>query len=197
MRHTPEFVDRWIICITGYPEVSPPSGIVNIQAAIHHKSHCDTARVMYKSWRDNMSDLASRMWHRSKCRFSHSPADQPRVVICGYSYGGWTAVLLANELKKRNWCVENLLLIDPVWRPISWLPSPSSLLTDWTIDTPNTVDVIHEWYQKMNRPRGHKVVSASRTVHYKKILMQKHGDIDDDPMIYDKALEVACPEVTA
>lgn len=193
----PDFVDLWVVCIAGWREEGKPSGIENIQDAIHRKCHCDTTRVLLKSWRDNMPDLASRMWHRSKYRFSRSPADQPRIVIIGYSYGGWTACILANELKKRKWKVENLLLIDPVWRPISWLPSPSSLWGNWTIDVPNNVNAVNEWHQKINKPSGHKVITSSRTLHYEQTLMLKHGQIDDDPQIFNKALAVSCPEINA
>lgn len=184
-------VDRWVICFTGFLQAGRISGVETIQDAIHRQCNCDGTRVLLKSWQDSVKDLSGRMWNRR-------PKDgQPEIVVIGYSYGGWTAVLMTRVLKKLGWNVKTLLLIDPVRRPISWLPSPSSMLSFWKIAVPDNVGIVYEWYQKINKPRGHKVRVCYGTKHVRRRLPVNHQNIDDHPTVFKKALAVACPGMEA
>lgn len=185
----PAAIERWIICIVGYRQEGKPSGIEKIQDSLHRQCGGADTRVLLKSWRDNMVDLASRMWNRR-------PIDhQPRITIIGYSYGGLTAVKLVRELEKTKWEAEILLLIDPVWRFWDAMPSPSSLFSGWQIQLGDNVGTLWWWHQAVDRPRGHRVnCDENKILVHEKTMLLPHHEIDDSPEIFDIAMHISCPE---
>lgn len=187
-------VTNWVVCISGYMQTEGlRSGIHKIQHAIHQQCSGPQTRVLLKAWRDCMTELANRitMWKPSGA--------QPRVTIIGYSYGGYTATLLADELDHRGVDTENLLLIDPVWRPRARWASPLSLNRSCTIDVPRSVKNLWYWRQIARRctePQGHAINVYKTTVWHNrdaKPLRYDHKSIDDAHEIKQQALAVACP----
>jgi len=186
---TPEPIERWIIVFTGFLQEGRLSGLEKIEHAIHQQCNCDSTRVILKSWQDSPGAVASRIWNRQP--EGHPPA----IVIIGFSYGGFTAVLLARELGKRGLKIETMLLIDPVWRWLAELPSVLSLGSWWEINVPKTVRTLFAWFQKVDRPRGHRlIVDENHTLYFPKTLKRTHNQMDDAEEVYKKALLVACPE---
>lgn len=184
----PQPINRWIICFTGWHQEGRLSGLEKIEDAIHRQCNGDDTRVLLKSWKDSPADLASRIWNR--CPEGHQPA----IVVIGYSYGGYTAVLLARELDKRGLKVEMMLLIDPVWRPFTWIPSVLSMLGWWTIDVPSNVRSLHAWHQNVDLPSGHTLIVDHKTLCSEDTLNVSHQHIDDAPVVFNRAMAVACPE---
>ncbi len=187
----PKAIDRWVICFSGFLQGGRVSGIEKIEDAIHRQCHGDTTRVLLKSWKDSPADLASRIWNRCP------EGGHPAIVLIGYSYGGYTAVLLARELNERGFEVETMLLIDPVFRFLGRFPSLFSLADWWTIEVPSNVRNLFDWSQKINKPSGHKIVESIKTTRNHETLMVKHQHIDDSPIVFKRAMLVACPEVKA
>lgn len=184
----PRAVERWIVCFSGFLQEGRLSGIEKIEDAIHRQCNGDSTRVLLKSWRDSPADVAQRIWNR--CPEGHQPA----VVIIGYSYGGYTAVLLARELEKRGLKVETMLLIDPVWRWAARWPSLLSWLEGWEIKVPSNVRKLYGWTQKVDTPAGHKIVPSGSTISDIQTLMRAHNIMDDAMEVYNRAMFVACPE---
>lgn len=183
-------VTRWIVCIGGFNQSEGRlTGVANIEAALHRRCNCPTTRVLLKSWRDSSHDLAERIWN---WRPSHG---RPQVFILGYSYGGYSAVLLARELKERGIDVETMLLVDPVWRIWGRFPSLSSLLSKWKIHVPDNVARLYSWRQEIDKPMGHPLVTAGSTRHIEKMVERSHSYMDDYEEIQTIALSTACPEM--
>ncbi len=114
-------------------------------------------RVDYIAWNHDPDDWA---------RFVHRHASAAcRIIIAGYSWGGGRgAKALSEALRERARVVDHMLLSDPVYRR-SWAPSwfsllPSSLTSDRTIHLPSTVLLCEWWYQRLDKPSGHKPVGA-------------------------------------
>lgn len=186
-------IERWIVCATGWHQEGRLSGIDKIQNELHIKSFqqgYENTRVLLVSWKDSMKHLAQRMWE-------HRPVDhQPRIVLIGYSYGGYTINQLAKILTKMGWRVELEFLIDAVWRWLSKLPSFLSLLGGWMITAPDEVDDLYWWHQKMNKPMGHDVRwkhKHSLRWHEQELPIM-HDRIDDDPDIKKRILQLVFPE---
>lgn len=169
------------------------TGIHRIQHAIHEQCSGPQTRVLLKSWRDCMADLADRI------QLWRPESGMPRITIIGYSYGGYTATLLADQLGERGLAVENLLLIDPVWRPRPSWASPLSLYRGHTISVAPNVRHLWHWHQIARRacePQGHRLNVTNKTTWHTKLAPPcscNHVSIDDQPQIKRKALEVACP----
>jgi pimeloyl-ACP methyl ester carboxylesterase len=182
-------VERWIVCVGGFGQDEPGRhGIDEIQDAVFRRCTCESTRVPRMSWRDSPASIAKRIWNRR-------PDDHPpRVVLIGFSYGGWTAILIARELESLGLDVEVMLLIDAVWRPLAWLPSLTSLLRRWKIRVPENVRCVYSWRQQAGAPFGHEVMCGALTLHTAHTLTAPHQQIDDHPEVFAKALEVACPE---
>jgi len=182
-------VERWIVCVGGLGQDEPGRhGIDEIQDAVFRQCTCEFTRVPRMSWRDSPKAIARRIFNRRPV------GHQPRVVLIGFSYGGWTAVLIARELEGLNVPVETLLLIDAVWRPLAWLPSLTSLMRRWKIDLPANVGACYAWRQKRSTPCGHDIDPGRVRQFTEHTLNVPHDEIDEHPEVWAKALAVACPE---
>ena len=193
-------VKRWIVCTTGFLQhEGDATGTEILQDAIHRLCSCADTRVLLKSWRDNPQDLARRIHH-------HTPDDsRPTVILVGYSYGGYTSVLIARELRKYGIDVEWLILCDPVWRPRFLINYWLSMLDVFSIRVPNNVHNLFITRQSFDYPRGAgiKLEDETRTswirpdhdIVYPEI---PHRNIDKVSMEFKKkAMEEACPKAEA
>jgi pimeloyl-ACP methyl ester carboxylesterase len=115
--------------------------------------------VVIRSWRDSAKDFAQRIHN---WRNGHAP----RIVLAGFSYGGYSAVEICRELQKFHIAVDHLFLIDPVARWLYRWPSIFSMLNILPITIPANVRRATVWRQTRNRPRGANVRVESKPGEY-------------------------------
>jgi len=187
---------NFIICVSGFTQNRGYfHGIMKLREALISNGHSEgkANRVWYVTWKDSMSRVA--------CELSilcNQHGFKPRVMICGYSYGGWGSLQLAKELEKVGIDVEIMILCDPVGRPWWWprpLPALTSMLgRDWApkLRVPANVKVCHSFYQQENRPQGHQLVATNGTTMEQPIkLRHKHERMDDAPEFHGRVLKEA------
>jgi len=180
-------INRWIICLNGYSQGDRQrTGVGRIYRDILSTCACPDTFLSLSSWRDDMSAVADNIMEWG--------VHKPEVVIIGYSYGGWTSVLLCRELAKREIDVQDLVLIDAVWRPWQRVASFRSLFDGASIVIPPSVYRVLSWTQKVNKPSGHPVkVDETRTTIDQRSLVVAHAYADDQPEVREAALQIACP----
>ena len=150
-------------------------------------------RTYYLEWRADFAQLASDV---QNCGTIHGV--RPLVNLAGYSYGGWGALRLAAELEARGISVPVLTLVDPVARA-PWVPRPlptlSSMLSRyWSrrLRVPGNVGLVHEFFQRLNRPQGHRLLLEPQTqVGSVTELALRHDQIDDAPPVHHCVLTAA------
>jgi len=150
-------------------------------------------RTYYLEWRADFGQVASDV---ANCAVIHRV--RPRVNLCGYSYGGWGALRLAEELEARGIEVPVLTLVDPVarapWVPRP-IPTPSSMLPRyWSrlLLVPANVGMVHEFYQRTNRPQGHRLVlSPSTQIGSSTELDLRHDQMDDAAVVHECVIDAA------
>lgn len=144
-------INAWAILIAGFTQREG-------QATPIEKLHRKTSKtlsgpdsvVVLRSWRDSTYDLAQRIsnWRNG---------EPPKIVVIGYSYGGYSAVRLCRELQHLHLPVDRLYLIDPVARWLSKFPSIFSMFNILPITVPANVRNTKVWRQTSNYPRGARV----------------------------------------
>ncbi len=156
------------------------------------------SRVHYFRWNENWRAVAEYFFALSE-RY-----DRPLVIaVYAYSWGGgWGAMQLARELRRRGIRVRVMVLSDPVychpydllrWRALmNWnLP----IVGEPIIRVPSTVDEVFSFHQIGDRPAGHKLISDSRTngatIHPRVLLDCDHGWMDSAQEFHAQALDVA------
>lgn len=181
-------IKRWIICFNGYTQGDRwRTGVGKIHRRILTTCSGPDTYAKLCSWRDNVSDLADRI-----CEWGGSA---PEVKVFGYSYGGYTSVLLCRELEKRGIEVENLVLIDAVWRWHDWLASFQSLFSNHEIRIPVNVKEVLAYRQQRNKPSGHDVVVDDSMTQIEEIFLNvTHAFMDDQDVVLEKAMQLACPK---
>ena len=150
-------------------------------------------RVWYVPWTVNVNQLVHDL--HNVCMVHKL---RPLINIAGYSYGGWAALRIADQLGFRGYLTHHLTLCDPVARP-HWLPQPipalSSLLGrrfSRRLKVPITVLNLYGFYQLQNRPQGHRLhVTANTNVVYSTQLNKMHSEMDDTSEFHDSVLEHA------
>lgn len=195
-------VKRWIVCETGFgQDESRVTGVESLQDEVHRLCSCADTRCVLKSWRDSPSSLAQRIKNRA------GGDEDPTIVVIGYSWGGYSSVLLCRELQKRDLSVEHLLLCDAVWRSKFMIGYPLSL-TDWlTISIPGNVRNLYSWRQTANIPCGAKIKLEEpydeKTNQGTKHVLERvlphvtHEHIDEHREFLRVAKSVACPKSAA
>lgn len=115
-----------------------------------------------------------------------------RLDIIGYSYGGYSAVLLCRELRALGVAVNHLWTIDAVFRIWDHWGSLRSLRDYWIIAVPQNVRVVTSWRQKVNKPRGHWICTYKTTTHDARSLNVRHAEADDSPIVQAAILDRVC-----
>jgi len=186
-----EPVTRWIVCIAGWQQnEGQTTGLEELQDRLHRRCSNRSTRVVLRAWNDSPSHIAERIFRRR-------PNDgQPAVVIIGYSYGGYSAVLLARQLQRRGIEVETMLLCDAVWRPSRWCPSVLSLLPWWTLRVPGNVRRLYSWRQKTNKPSGHAIALEDTSTLWstRSVVGTTHRYMDENPEFVSISIAKGCPE---
>lgn len=190
-------IRHWRICIGGFLQTEgKPTGL----SALWHQLHCGLSGpqtvVALKSWRNRWSDTAEWVYRMRN-------GLTPDIRIVGYSWGGWSAVLLARELQRRGLPVHSMVLCDPVYRHWYKLGQWRALWPWSTIEIPPNVGNVY-WCRQQNprfqpgrpggwfQPAGHDVRAESfRTkVHKPLVLDCEHVYCDDHPEFHNLALGV-------
>ena len=107
--------------------------------------------VLLREWHQPVPDLASLI-----AQFNGSPD----ILICGYSYGGQTAVNLARALQQRKIGVRQLVLTDAVFRP-RWYEFYKAFLPARRISIPTNVRWVRWFRQRVNWPAGHDLLAIN------------------------------------
>jgi thioesterase domain-containing protein len=181
---------HWTECFTGYMQTEGRvTGVVELYHDIRQACNCPESVLHLRSWRDDAWQVAEHIW-RMRPR---------RIVLIGYSYGGYTATLVARELNARGVVVDALLLCDAVWRTRASIASPLSLFSRWTIDVPPNVRRLWSWRQMNNLPAGHqlKIAASTEIMHGEMVPNVRHQYMDDYHVFHAEALRVACERKAA
>ncbi len=197
-------IERWHFVIPGLTQSEgKPDGWSLLWRELNHLS-TDTCCVEFKTWHSRWSDIAEVV---SLFRGSSLPT----VKVYGYSFGGYSAVLLARQLMRRGIPVHTLLLCDAVLRyPF--------VLGDWRSMAPGTITIpknvrnvysyrqthprfsFHrnggEWtgWKRWPQPAGHDLVAECPIhtyMHEPLILDAEHVWMDDQPEVHAKAQQIA------
>lgn len=141
-------------------------------------------------WDHDWSAFASFLWRNSS---------QDCVIKCyAYSWGmGNGFVKFAEQLAKRGRQVKCVVSCDGVARTRllpSWLPANILSMTPWLkLKIPTNVKNVHWFYQRQNRPQGHKIVALNpnTTIHQGIQLPADHPFMDEQPEFQNLAMKVA------
>ena len=205
-------ISKWIICISGFlQDEGAPTGMVGLwhKARVHAAPSC---AVELRSWCQNWSDLAELVHRSQPSRFLDN-APPPEIFIIGYSWGGFSATLLAGELKERGIKVREMLLCDAVYRHSYKLGHWRAMAGNSKIVIPDNVQEVR-WFRQQNKrirpffkgrlnpywwiwPAGHDVVAEDRLktlIHPPRILNQyEHTYIDDAFEFHNAAVRMLEP----
>ena len=115
-----------------------------------------------------------------------------RVMLVGYSYGGYTIKLVADHMAKDNKIIDYYMSIDAVWRKKTYKPSIKSLNKKRTIVLPGNINNAYIWRQKTGVIKGHKVIAQSTTIKYESLINHTpHFRMDNDLGIHSIINSVA------
>lgn len=141
----------WANFFTGFTQgEGSPTPIEKIHRRVSQCLAAPDAIVTLNTWKDSPWDRANRIvrWRNGK---------PPRIIVVGYSYGGWSANRLCCELQAYDLEVEALILCDPVGRIFGRLPSLLSVLDVIPMTVPANVRRLYTFRQTCDRPRGCRV----------------------------------------
>lgn len=186
----------WTIVISGFTQhVGRYSGMVRLAQRLIKA--CPKRRVEAYPWNTDWSQIAEWI-------LLNRNGEAQDIVIAGYSFGGFSATLLASELERRGINVRSMVLCDAVyrhWYRAGWWRS----LVPWSkITVPVNVEEVHVLRQTRPRvsfgrtgpiiqPAGHDVepLSSLTTVHGPVDLGVDHVFADDHELFHETALRVS------
>lgn len=116
-------------------------------------------------------------------------------MLAGYSWGGYTAIKLAQQLAKRGLRVRHIILSDAVYRHHYWLGQWRALVPWTKIVIPKNVQEVTWFYQRQNLPRGHNIVALNgKTIINPGISVHgiTHKYMDDCDQFHEAVLRIAC-----
>ena len=149
------------------------------------RAHRPNARVEIYTWDSDPDD-------RAEFILQTLPKNRKiRIVIVGFSYGGYTAKLLTDRLKDRGIEVELVFLLDAVYRHWYALGQWRSLVPWSTIRICDTVKRVIQYRQRNSLPSGHRIVVDNRLktelgpINW---VNAKHVFVDDQKYIHDECV---------
>ena len=190
--HAPK-VNEWYLFISGFLQhKGKPNGITQLWHDVRHQQSGPRTVVETEVWNMDAGKYAEIVW-----RFIDR--DNSRIVITGYSWGGYTALKLCRALKDRGIIVDELILVDAVFRFPLWIGRFTAFMPFIPIKVPSNVAKITWFTQKQNLPRGHKVKTAATNTELEpeQILEVNHQYIDDHPKVRESVLEIIGNEGTS
>lgn len=186
----------WDIVISGFLQSEgTDNGMVRLWREL--RKHASPHRcVELRAWNDNWRDLAKLI----ASTWNTMGGKTPVVRIYGYSWGGYSATILARELAKRGVPVRAMVLSDAVYRHWYWLGNWRAFAPWKTIRIPSNVEQVFWFRQSRDLPMGHKVRARdprATTVHPVNSPTRTlsryigHTQMDDLAAFHAKCLEVA------
>lgn len=184
-------------CISGFTQTERRChGVLTLSEMLHRQGFNNhVSRVQLRPWNADWCEVAENIWLLGQ----HHVAPV-FVNIYAYSWGGgWGAVQLARELKKRGIQVYFIVASDAVYRHPLLLMRWTSLLGrsyPWSprIRIPSNVSYVRPFHQKQNRPQGHWIVGDpdfSGVISESTELDRTHQFMDDSPAWHHACVEAA------
>lgn len=187
-------IRTWHVVISGWLQnEGQPTGMVRLWRDLHARFTARRVRVELRVWNDRWDALAEFIW-RLRSQAPVWPFAKPRIVIYGYSWGGYSAVVLARLLQRRGLPVEHLVLSDAVYRHWYLLGQWRALLPGSRIVVPSNVKEVTWFRQGSGAFKGHDVVAvdARKTkIHPAKLAKVHHRYMDDLRAFHAEALAIA------
>ena len=184
------------ICISGFTQHRGyMHGILRLREELISAGHAagPLRRVWYLNWKANWKQVAADLVSVAVMR-----GVRPVVTVAGYSYGGFGALQLCGALQSHGIEVQVLTLSDPVGRRWWWprpLPAITSMLSRdmaFTLPVPANVKLLNVYYQRRNRPQGHRLRLEGETLRgvYKELELT-HARMDDAPEFHQCVMSAA------
>jgi hypothetical protein len=148
----------WHIVISGFMQHrGTPNGMVGLWRDLHQRHAGPGVVVEYMCWNDKFKKQAEKIWRSS---------DVGQIIcIYAYSWGaGHGAMKLARALEKYKLGVRVMVLSDPVFRPWLRLLSPLAMTRFPWIRLPKKISEVFWFFQRKNRPHGHRLVAVDSIV---------------------------------
>lgn len=168
---------KWHIVISGFTqEEDSYNGCERLWESLTSRLS-PTVMVAQKEWNDDFERLAGRI---KRCS-----VDNPTVFIYAYSWGAGNGfVALAKALREYGIFVERAVLCDPVYysRLPLWTLRFLGAVTGKDIEVPANVKCVESFVQRVNYPRGSKLVAEDpvyTTIDEPMLLALPHGDMED------------------
>ena len=140
---------------------------------------------------DNSTRVELAHWNsdwraHAECVNRMSDDHHAKIIIAGYSWGGYSSTLLAQELAKHGRKVQQMVLCDAVYRHRYWLGNWRAMCPFSKIKIPANGGEV-TWF------KGHRLVAESDTtkIHNPVELMYKHQKCDDS-YLFHKEVFKAC-----
>ena len=162
------------------------NGMVSLWKSLHVMYSSYSTRVELAHWNSD--------WRaHAECINRMSDDQQAKVAVVGYSWGGYSATLLARELAKHGRKVQQMVLCDAVYRHNYWLGNWRAMCPLSKIKIPANVEEVTWFKQQQNYPRGHKLKPESDTtkINSPMELKYKHQKCDDS-YVFHKEVFKAC-----
>lgn len=179
----------YIICIGGFTQgIGDRSGLFRLWLKLLRLRGPNVSVDLWK-WDTRWGDVAEQIFLASE------DWENTRIVVAAFSYGGgWGFLRLARELGRRGLDIETAVLSDAVYRTKHWLFKWLAFV-DWpVIKVPDNVRQVFWFFQRMDRPRGHKVVAVDEIATKIEPGVQLHAShvfCDDHASFHKLAISVA------
>ena len=178
---------KWIYVIPGFlQDRGGDTGMVSLWKSLHMMYSDYSTRVELAHWNSD--------WRaHAECINRMSDDQHAKIIIAGYSWGGYSSTLLAQELSKHGRKVQQMVLCDAVYRHRYWLGNWRAMCPWSKIKIPANVDEVTWFRQKENYPRGHKLKPESdmTKINSPQELKYKHQRCDDS-YLFHKEVFKAC-----
>ena len=182
-------IHRWIYVIPGFLQTrGGDNGMVALWKSLHMLYSDYSTRVELAHWNSD--------WRAHAECINRMCDDQPgKIVIAGYSWGGYSSTVLARELAKHGRKVEQMILCDAVYRHNYWLGNWRALCPMRKIKVPANVKEVRWFKQRKNYPRGHRLTPESDTTKINKPteLMQPHQKCDESYLFHREVFRKCHP----
>ncbi len=176
---------KWIYVIPGFLQNrGDDNGMVSLWKSLHVMYSSYSTRVELAHWNSD--------WRaHAECINRMSDDQRAKVVIVGYSWGGYSATLLARELSKHGRKVQQMVLCDAVYRHRYWLGNWRAMCPLSKIKIPANVEEVTWFKQKQNYPRGHKLKPESDTtkIHSPQELKKTHQKMDESYLFHKEVFK--------
>ena len=180
----------WHIVISGFMQNrGTPNGMVKLWKNLYKQHAGPDTVVAYMCWNDKFKEQAELI-HRMT-----NSGPMPTICIYAYSWGaGHGAMKLARALEDRGIGVRCMVLSDPVFRPWLRLLAPLAMTRFPWIRIPRKVSEVFRFFQRENRPHGHRLVAVKKgftEIHEGEQLKYRHQGMDDASEFHLRCHEVA------